>query len=498
MTTTTKGIFAYTDGSMRSATGGAGSGAHGYVYRLPEGKEKPSKDGSWVATTEGYVLTSNLTSDHTQVVIEQIFNMVHPMPLGSTNNQAEISAILYFLINYQDHIRTASQIGIASDSQYTIDALTTYYKAWERNGWKTKDGNDVKNRELLMETRALLDACEKHAKVTFFKVRGHSGELGNVYADYLANVASNMSEQNDFTTSSSIGPTHFAHEKEQLHPFLNLKHVYFNTAEGYHEPGVYYQAGWKGMQAKDYIHGKPQPETIYSVVCLNEPDPVMESVINRQVQYGSEYNTLVYALLSRINHRDVYPWIYEYGGYGLVQDKRNLNLNGMDELPVTKEVRAHDLPLRAIEAFNHMEDLLTEFQETESERAADWTTYISKTFTATDITDAFYDTIEKKVKGKPVFLKELKKTLKPGVKELATVGYIQIGGELKAYPFTLYFNEDIPDRNYLKKLETANPRIVLIAWKTSENMACYATLVQCDDALGIWANYFSNRVVVQP
>ena len=40
-------------------------------------------------------------------------------------------------------------INIVSDSEYTIKSCTLWIKKWKENDWKTSNGGDVKNRELI-------------------------------------------------------------------------------------------------------------------------------------------------------------------------------------------------------------------------------------------------------------------------------------------------------------------------------------------------------------
>jgi hypothetical protein len=72
------------------------------------------------------------------------------------------------------------------DSTYVKDGLEKWSKAWARNGWRTKAGQPVKNREL-WEPLVLL-AGERAGEVTFEWVKGHSGDPLNDLVDELAVV----------------------------------------------------------------------------------------------------------------------------------------------------------------------------------------------------------------------------------------------------------------------------------------------------------------------
>jgi ribonuclease HI len=73
-----------------------------------------------------------------------------------------------------------------SDSAYIVNAFQQHWvDNWQRNGWRTKTKEPVKNRELW---EVLLDLCDRH-QVTFAKVKGHAGVHYNERVDELANLA---------------------------------------------------------------------------------------------------------------------------------------------------------------------------------------------------------------------------------------------------------------------------------------------------------------------
>jgi ribonuclease HI len=81
-------------------------------------------------------------------------NLYINMPVDSTNNQAELFALYLTLkiINVSPQVLNDLQqpLTIISDSKYSIDSITKWYKSWVKNGWKTADGSPVKNKELLI------------------------------------------------------------------------------------------------------------------------------------------------------------------------------------------------------------------------------------------------------------------------------------------------------------------------------------------------------------
>ncbi|XP_046403882.1 ribonuclease H1-like isoform X2 [Ischnura elegans] len=107
-------------------------------------------------------------------------NISEPVKGRITNNCAEIEAATAAI--EAAHAAGVKKLKVYTDSNFLISCITQWIKKWKRNGWKTGDGQPVKNKEellLLNEARNLLD-------VQFIHVKGHSGNYENDQADALA------------------------------------------------------------------------------------------------------------------------------------------------------------------------------------------------------------------------------------------------------------------------------------------------------------------------
>ena len=94
----------------------------------------------------------------------------------STNNRMELRAVISGL----SLLKEACQVTVYTDSQYVTNPFNLgWLKKWENKDWK-----DVKNLDLWQE---LLKLCEIHT-VKFVWIKGHSGNLNQERADYLANL----------------------------------------------------------------------------------------------------------------------------------------------------------------------------------------------------------------------------------------------------------------------------------------------------------------------
>lgn len=99
---------------------------------------------------------------------------------STTNNRMEMAAILESL----RVLRDGSDVVVYSDSQYCVNGLTVWSRAWARRQWRKKDGGDMPNRDLWLA----LEREKTRLNARFVWVRGHNGDAGNERADELAAI----------------------------------------------------------------------------------------------------------------------------------------------------------------------------------------------------------------------------------------------------------------------------------------------------------------------
>ena len=97
----------------------------------------------------------------------------------TTNNAMELQAVVAVLQSLPTEVE---QIQIYTDSKYVVEGATGWIFGWMRNGWQTKAGTDVLNKELWQTLAALL----RDVTVDWQKVPGHVGIVGNERADTIA------------------------------------------------------------------------------------------------------------------------------------------------------------------------------------------------------------------------------------------------------------------------------------------------------------------------
>jgi len=106
--------------------------------------------------------------------------------LNGTNNTAELNALHQAMLIARSKSEAGLSVQILSDSVYSINAMTTWAKAWQARGWQKKTG-ELANRELIMTMYDDYTALSKNVRIDH--VKGHSGVEGNELADRLSILA---------------------------------------------------------------------------------------------------------------------------------------------------------------------------------------------------------------------------------------------------------------------------------------------------------------------
>lgn len=93
-----------------------------------------------------------------------------------TNNKAELSGIRKICKILYDNktLFKNKEIIICTDSLYSIKCVTTWYKNWIKNGWKTAKNEPVKNKDLIEQIINVTNNIE--AKISFKHIFSHTKE----------------------------------------------------------------------------------------------------------------------------------------------------------------------------------------------------------------------------------------------------------------------------------------------------------------------------------
>ena len=101
----------------------------------------------------------------------------------TTNNQMELLAPIQAL----KKIPKGSKVQIFTDSKYVKSGITEWIHNWKKNGLKTANKQEVKNKELWLE----LDLLNNEFEINWNWVKAHSTDELNNEVDLLARSAAN-------------------------------------------------------------------------------------------------------------------------------------------------------------------------------------------------------------------------------------------------------------------------------------------------------------------
>mgnify|MGYP001216442821 CR=1 FL=1 len=101
----------------------------------------------------------------------------------TTNNIMELTAVIESL----KQLNRPCDIIITTDSNYVKNGITEWIHNWKKNGWKTANRQQVKNKELWTE----LDLLSNEFEIKWSWVKGHSTDKLNNEVDLIARDAAN-------------------------------------------------------------------------------------------------------------------------------------------------------------------------------------------------------------------------------------------------------------------------------------------------------------------
>lgn len=145
-----------------------------YTDGSAKGSDYAHKLGGWSAVTlyNGDVVKTN--SGH---------------EIDTTNNRMELLACIKGIQDAEELAKAHPQatFTLYSDSAYLINCYTQgWWENWERNGYISSTGQDVKNLDLWLK---IIPYFKKRARWKFVKVAGHKDNYYNNLADKLAQDA---------------------------------------------------------------------------------------------------------------------------------------------------------------------------------------------------------------------------------------------------------------------------------------------------------------------
>lgn len=489
------GIVAYTDGSCRSFVpgenpnpGAIGWGMHCYVYN----EEKPKKGTGHpkiAATSGGYVPKAD--KDDKEVTILQYATTVGSRKAEGSNNTAEILAINAAL-EYAKQFRI-DKLLIKSDSKLAIGGLLDSCPQWASNGWKLPNGEYVKNLQEWQKTlKNYNDVINNNTKIEIKWIKGHSTHFGNIVADRVAGIASHKSREGiEEEVTRESHPDGYWKPKEEKHPFIAYRGMFFNTVNNRCKPGEYYLCN---MVKSDEFIGQRDTDGAFGYVQIEQPDPVLEMVRERQTEITKDISTLVLARIDRIYKDTRADDLMQHGKYALVRGHhQHAHLYFVDAVkdkkePVTEELNPPMLAFRVCTGFSELIALLEKFKETPSGSS------LADHIEVHEITEQFFEDKEVKKGKDTIVTKEfLNSKIDQQAKEIKDTKTL-FGKDVVVRQV---FGIHLPPRNAIKKLSGTDVKMWLLAVKDSDHLFRYHTVIKSNNDWSIWSGYYSNMLVIK-
>jgi Ribonuclease HI len=481
----------YADGGFYSNERAGGWGLHGYVYTadsLPDKARGSGVPGS-TPTANGY---SDTKDEQKAVNILNYIDSFGGVPKAGSNNHTELLAAKEALTYVLE--KGLNETIIYSDSEYVVKGVNKYLDTWKKAGFRKPDGEERANKADWLAVDSLLTQLrDRNNKVTLAWIKGHNGHTGNEKADGWAGKGNSLGLNGyNLTYKLENQPEGYWKATSTYNRMFDQPKWYFSSdamerrvsKDGRH---VY----WTGQHGDDEDIAKPQSDSSNAVLYLKEEVEVLEKVRGHFVKMdSSQVGHLFVGALRNILNAGTTEDIMRFGMDVLRRNKANWSLQTEKKMPVIHHVTPTGLSYYNVDNLECMTVILDQFMEGD------------KSVICTDLTDLLYEAVEKKA----VVTRKLRKEITSAVKHLdVNVDYnTGFARELRAMdevPTTktkvrLIVGSDIIGRNALSALADVVKRVVALTWRESDSVIRYATIIETEHDIGIWANPFGNFKLV--
>lgn len=483
-----KKIVLYSDGGCEPPRGAAGFGIHGYFYSDEKPKQGSGAKG-FFPTAEGYLPNAEKSDTSVEVTPLAYIDIVGGLPAPSTNNRAELSGFLHclnILLKFKPEKAT-----FFLDSKYVIDNINSIPK-WKSIQWIKGDGEEVKNKdiwELIDEKLNELKAAEISYEIRWIK--GHTGHVGNETADTQAGRGKVMGKNSNDYVVERLRPAkgYWKADNDYNRMLSHPRWFFFNNKD---EPdltddGRYaYFLGDLGAQVEDYLFGKAMVTTALSIVYLEKPEMVLETMRQHQMTRKSPMlGNVVVGRLDNIFRPQVFNEVQDFGALFFKGATHKGDLFDSIDNPITIELHPPGLSHRGMEQFNGLLSIFNEHLENPEG---------TDELVVTDITHHFYEETTSKTKT----VVKLKADIDGALKFVDIgVSYNLGEGKVDNHPVRLTLNVDLAKRNALSALAQEGVSLKVLTWKNSASSFRYATVLSVGKDVGIWAAPYSNIALVK-
>ena len=487
-------LIIYTDGGAVPNPGPSGSGIHMVIAY--EDVKPVSILGKYNITNLGYILKTNMKTEPLinqelklinpfpsdadynktikQLKIGPILDICYSNPKSTTNNQAELDAVIFALKNIDKIINidyNITNITILSDSTYVLGIL----KKILLNILDLKEVNA--NVEYVSELKDILLTLNKDYKITIGKVKAHDVNIGNIKADMLATMAINKRKK--VNNNVDVIVEYFKLEKDYWkEPSINMDIFYFKQLFNFYPTTIgkkiYYGLNYK----KESDMGKKITDVTYTIIKVKEPNELIDNILNIiKDALGTTYYPFI-VILDKLTNKSLLRDYLLYGkDFLTVKRKPYISIETASGIEIAKVLDPPGLSAIVIEKIRKLEKTVDNF-------IINNLSEIDEIF---DITDLIYDVNDKKTTIKSDFINDKFK-----------IKFKYENKNFRAVTIKLRPGLDLPSRNILKRYEKLNPKVYLIVTVTNYVLD-YKTIITLNDNIIIYSNnIYSNKIIMKP
>lgn len=473
------GVVFYVDGGMRSVLGTekATFGMHAYFYS-DEVAKKGHGAKEFFPTPKEYVERSKVVPEDKCTVLKY-YDSFGPSK-GGTNNTAEMDALIEALniILESKLYEKVKRIRIYSDSQTVVNGTNDWINGWKRRNWIASSGLPVANKSLW----EVIDKLWSEVKATgvdiiFSWVKGHATNHGNILADYMA--SSGLFHDDERGEKVSDPSNYYTGDISTSKLLLDSKLYHLYEIKSQIDGKAQYLTfshPSQGFVVKDDV-GKRTRDFGTGVVRLNKPEPVVDEILRVSRTFNERVADVpiivnLQNILKPANCKEVLGGMV--GNYNVTAEGQVKTLTNENLLTIINPSR---LAYKMKPIYVTITTILDQYIDRDD------------SIGITDVTDLFYDKVEKKGKQSLKF-------------KLATESFIQAPTLFKGpngdfnLNVTITFGNDTPQRRTFSAIADNEPKISVVTWEESEGVYRFGVVVETNEGIGIWCGCFDNSVFI--
>lgn len=515
----------YTDGGERHINGvrGSGAGIHGYLFDELEGtryakvSEQITPSGYAPKLTGAQIKDDNYNPEYTawghsvkskdKPVLKEANGKLVDGWFGIFEGTSQRGELEAFINTFNNDSFECEKYTIYSDSNYLIKGIKEYLPGWKRRNWVKGDGTEVKNLDLWKKIDDINIKYEGRFELN--KIKAHAGHYGNEAADRNATYGVTRGSYRDFDIHwkfNDLLDSDYWESPKSLPTMLMQKWLYTMSNEEVKlidiNGEVHYQyfVGDHNKHPDDLeLLGKEMSDAGFSVIFSKERTQIAEDIKNYHCENMYSHNNKMYqsdyVMMINLKNIESPKIIWElnnarFDGVAVTNNLNDLVSVQLKDTLLSKVLRPPKLSFRAMNVRDNLVDVLKAYCRKTDNKLDERDGFKGMNVVVNDVTDFFYDTTTKKNGNTET---KLSSNFSVTTKDIT----LEINNPCsdKKCKIILLQNVDLPNRSIMTRLAKSNPKVSIVSWMFDKIMCYYGLVIDCDEGIGIWSGYSSNRIL---